>query len=820
MNKNISLRFAGKKRQYTESSVDRVTLCCVTSLNHQLSEMALLRSKQGLTFAKTLFISDCPPQDKSIDFVEIPKIQNIESYNHFILHELYKYIETDFVLLVQYDGFIINPHLWSSRFLDYDYIGARWPWYTDNTVGNGGFSIRSKRLLSSTAKIVHNDLLIAEDDLICRKNRNFLESEYGIIFAPAQIADQFSLEFVDSNKASFGFHGLHRLHYAYGLKDLGEVLNLLETKIFKNSPILIWLNQLHQEGVKGTHISSLASKIREHQPDPLLEANCHKHNFNPQHIKQILQEHTPDYNHQKNSFLCTVINYNAPDLNLIKTCLKSVEHFSDETIVTYSDYFSNGEPQNQILINEFIALNPKVHFIKIPYSFGHYKNNRHWENHKRTEAFKSIKNKKFDWLLVMNANEIADNAFTSLIKILSTIPYDSIQFKSYCYDQELTWQSNQYNDTAVLIKNSSQLSSHFLNNSLNDRLGLLFGKSAPDFHIVGENGPLPLFHQYNYNHDNLSIASSSIPKVDFVKEHLHFIIVAPSYTQNSAGIMVLHELTDCLVTLGYKASLLLMTGTGYLVSESPDHFGPNLKRTPLPEAGQREIVNNIINEGIVIYPEIVSGNPLRAPRVVRYFLNKDGLISGVKSYAQAKDFCLAYYKSFKPNANDLLCLPITSECFNDLNTKSAMERNYDVTYIGKGHQYSAVFIVTGTTEVTRNWPVSKTELAALLKGARYFYSWDTVSSTNIDALRCGAIPVFLQWNQISKEEIDKDEYGPYPYLLADIQGDKIVVQNNHADFLKKRESYLAVFDQKTKIKLTEVERVAKNICRFFESIQN
>jgi hypothetical protein len=79
MNKNTSLRFAGQsnENQYAESGTQRVTLCCVTSQNHQLSEAALLRSMQGLTFARTLLISDSPPQNKSIDYLEIPKIQNI-----------------------------------------------------------------------------------------------------------------------------------------------------------------------------------------------------------------------------------------------------------------------------------------------------------------------------------------------------------------------------------------------------------------------------------------------------------------------------------------------------------------------------------------------------------------------------------------------------------------------------------------------------------------------------------------------------------------------------------------------------------------------
>jgi len=59
-------------------------------------------------------------------------------------------------LLVQPDGFVINPDKWDNQFFEYDYIGAPWeqvphsyldPWGKPHRVGNGGFSFRSKKLL-------------------------------------------------------------------------------------------------------------------------------------------------------------------------------------------------------------------------------------------------------------------------------------------------------------------------------------------------------------------------------------------------------------------------------------------------------------------------------------------------------------------------------------------------------------------------------------------------------------------------------------------------------------------------------------------------
>ena len=68
------------------------------------------------------------------------KFQNsmdLEGYSEFVIRELHKYVDTSHCLLVQWDGYVLNPKSWLPQFLDYDYIGAPW---NGNVVGNGGFS--------------------------------------------------------------------------------------------------------------------------------------------------------------------------------------------------------------------------------------------------------------------------------------------------------------------------------------------------------------------------------------------------------------------------------------------------------------------------------------------------------------------------------------------------------------------------------------------------------------------------------------------------------------------------------------------------------
>lgn len=142
--------------------------------------------------------------------VTIPALASKADYNTFMLRSLRQQIRTSFALVIQWDGYVSDPESWKPEFRHYDYIGARWPWHTDGlTVGNGGFSLRSKKLLDAIADPEFQIIPDApEDNLICRSNRTFLESKHGIRFAPDAVADAFAYERVTPTVPTFGFHGL------------------------------------------------------------------------------------------------------------------------------------------------------------------------------------------------------------------------------------------------------------------------------------------------------------------------------------------------------------------------------------------------------------------------------------------------------------------------------------------------------------------------------------------------------------------------------------------------------------------------------------
>lgn len=200
-----------------------ITLVTVAGVRATEAEAALKESMHLFPCGKAKLITSCDftPNYSGYDLHKVGPMDYAE-YNRFIVYELHKYIETKYALIIQDDGFVRNPHLWSDEFYDYDYIGAVWPEPKDDfsyrdpfgnlvRVGNGGFSFRSKWLLQLASHIglewKQYYGFWNEDGFICCHNRHFYEV-YGCKFAPVDVAQKFSTEWVGDGN-SFGFHGKH-----------------------------------------------------------------------------------------------------------------------------------------------------------------------------------------------------------------------------------------------------------------------------------------------------------------------------------------------------------------------------------------------------------------------------------------------------------------------------------------------------------------------------------------------------------------------------------------------------------------------------------
>jgi hypothetical protein len=204
-------------------NLNNVSIIAVACVRVENTLKAMKYSMKDINFASAKLLTSL---DISDDEIEIIKINHLDynSFNHFVVFELWKYVDTEFALRIEDDGFVINKNAWTDDFLKYDYIGAPWPLPNDDfsyrdhfgnliRVGNGGFSLRSKKLLKLPSEFnlewkpyfgnYH------EDGFITCHNRHFFEEE-GCKFAPLEVAIYFSKEHeIPENQGvvSFGFHG-------------------------------------------------------------------------------------------------------------------------------------------------------------------------------------------------------------------------------------------------------------------------------------------------------------------------------------------------------------------------------------------------------------------------------------------------------------------------------------------------------------------------------------------------------------------------------------------------------------------------------------
>jgi hypothetical protein len=204
--------------------LNNVTIVSINGRDPEKSAKAINISCKNINFKEKIIITNKDLKISNIKNINVGGLNSLEDYNIFCIKEIYKYINTDYCLFVQPDGFIVNPYLWTDFFYQYDYIGAPWCDHltkyvlsktnmvgnVTNIVGNGGFSFRSKKLLIETSKLEYSDPKLEEDVIISVLHRKKLKHA-GIKYAPVDIAQQFSLESYINEKSilgnSFGFHG-------------------------------------------------------------------------------------------------------------------------------------------------------------------------------------------------------------------------------------------------------------------------------------------------------------------------------------------------------------------------------------------------------------------------------------------------------------------------------------------------------------------------------------------------------------------------------------------------------------------------------------
>ncbi len=153
---------------------------------------------------------------------------------------------------------------------------------------------------------------------------------------------------------------------------------------------------------------------------------------------------------------------------------------------------------------------------------------------------------------------------------------------------------------------------------------------------------------------------------------------------------------------------------------------------------------NVKKEDVVVYPEIIHGNPLGGTIVVRYLLNIPGkLCDGPKSFDK-NEMIVAYHRDLSGYSKGcLLHIPAYESFFRNKSQK----RDLSCYWVGKG-TFTDHPLTKNCLEITSQWPTERRMLAALLNRTEIFYTYDNYTALITEAILCGCKVVEVNDNRI------------------------------------------------------------------------
>ena len=210
-------------------NLPNVTLIAVSSIEIERTIRAFQYSCRSINFGEVKFVTHEDVNPEGITVHKVPRINSSDEFSKITIYDLPKYVDTEYCILIQYDGFIVHPEQWTDEFLNYDWIGPLWTEghnYFDkngNSIRVGdGIALRSQKLMGLASKLNlpwepftnkgEHKPGFWEDSWICVKNRHIYE-EHGCKFAPIEMAAKWGRELhtppIPENEGitPFVFHG-------------------------------------------------------------------------------------------------------------------------------------------------------------------------------------------------------------------------------------------------------------------------------------------------------------------------------------------------------------------------------------------------------------------------------------------------------------------------------------------------------------------------------------------------------------------------------------------------------------------------------------
>jgi hypothetical protein len=222
---------------------------------------------------------------------------------------------------------------------------------------------------------------------------------------------------------------------------------------------------------------------------------------------------------------------------------------------------------------------------------------------------------------------------------------------------------------------------------------------------------------------------------------------APAYSPRSGGIRAMHALYHHLNRLGYEAFVI---------------WKPPVESAPIPPryVNMRTRLWHWCRgrEPIVVYPEVIAGNPHRAKFVVRYLLNKPGLlVPGSESSFASDDYFIDGAREHAPNGvrSFDLFMPLVDHSIYFPPPAGALRHGFAV-FAHRAEPDPATFPqwLKPCVALSMQSPRSHAELGDIYRRSRALVVWER-SIAIFEALSCGC-PVIC----IANDRFNDETYHP------------------------------------------------------------
>lgn len=224
------------------------------------------------------------------------------------------------------------------------------------------------------------------------------------------------------------------------------------------------------------------------------------------------------------------------------------------------------------------------------------------------------------------------------------------------------------------------------------------------------------------------------------------IIAAPSYNSAIGGAIVLHKLCHILNEIGYDAAL----------TTTPKLNGPSDYFVLHPEYNTKIATEISLENDIIIYPEIESGNPYQCKNVVRYLLNKYHLpeYGNMMATWGETDYWLYFHSLFYDQIrepNFLHILDTRAETFEDYKQERSNEACF--TFRKKSGDLENLNIIHPEGSIEIGYNVQEEDLIRIFNSCKRFYSYDTETYLSILAALCGCESIVVPYKDVTKAQV-------------------------------------------------------------------